>query len=271
MTAPVRAPNASSPTPTYGPRAGTEAPLRMLMNNLDPEVAEKPWRARASMSARPRRRELGLVRQYRAACAISTRRDPCCAVGQAGGRVPHSCDAPRVVIANSTLAALGDWEHFNELDRQGHDDVRPDDRRSCSYRTERGDRAREPTRLRRDAPAIMAAAWQAAGSTAGRAAGRRAAARRDHGPGLCLPRECSPSSIEFRCAPATSDRQARDSTRRWRSSPRSSGTRNRVGRGFWATTPTCCPTVPPRGADRLRHRPDLRARSHQRYRTRAGP
>jgi hypothetical protein len=39
----------------------TEAPLRMLMNNLDPEVAERPrrlWRHR------PRRPELGGIRRH---------------------------------------------------------------------------------------------------------------------------------------------------------------------------------------------------------------
>ena len=37
----------------------TEAPLRMLMNNLDPDVAEKPERARRLWRHRPRRARLG--------------------------------------------------------------------------------------------------------------------------------------------------------------------------------------------------------------------
>jgi urocanate hydratase len=37
----------------------TEAPLRMLMNNLDPEVAERPGRAGRLWRHRPRRPRLG--------------------------------------------------------------------------------------------------------------------------------------------------------------------------------------------------------------------
>ena len=66
----------------------TEAPLRMLMNNLDPEVAENPHRARRLRRHRPRRAQLGMLRRDRRGAARARRRrvaaDP---VGQAGRRV----------------------------------------------------------------------------------------------------------------------------------------------------------------------------------------
>ena len=50
----------------------TEAPLRMLMNNLDPEVAEKPRRARRLRRHRPRRAQLGVLRPHRRRAAASS-------------------------------------------------------------------------------------------------------------------------------------------------------------------------------------------------------
>ena len=99
----------------------TEAPLRMLMNNLDPEVAERPedlvvyggigraardWRSYHQLVAALRRLgddESLLVQS-----------------GQPVGIFKTHRDAPRVLIANSNLVPRwSTWEHFNELDRQG--------------------------------------------------------------------------------------------------------------------------------------------------------
>ena len=99
----------------------TEAPFRMLQNNLDPEVAERP-------------EELvvygGIGRAARDwACydaileTLRTLGDDETLLVQSGkpvGVFPTHPDAPRVLIANSNLVpAWPNWEHFNELDRKG--------------------------------------------------------------------------------------------------------------------------------------------------------
>ncbi len=99
----------------------TEAPLRMLMNNLDPEVAEKPG-------------ELvvygGIGRAARTwedfdriTAALKTLADDETLLVQSGKPVgvfrTHK-DAPRVLIANSNLVPRwATWEHFHDLDRKG--------------------------------------------------------------------------------------------------------------------------------------------------------
>ena len=114
----VRAPRGS----TLSARSWlTEAPLRMLMNNLDPEVAERPgdlvvyggigraarnWECFDAIVATLRRLgddETLLVQS-----------------GKPVGVFRTHVDAPRVLIANSNLVPhWATWEHFNELDRRG--------------------------------------------------------------------------------------------------------------------------------------------------------
>ncbi|QCO68163.2 urocanate hydratase [Luteimonas yindakuii] len=99
----------------------TEAPFRMLQNNLDPEVAERP-------------EDLvvygGIGRAARDwACfdaildTLKTLGDDETLLVQSGkpvGVFRTHADAPRVLIANSNLVpAWANWEHFNELDRKG--------------------------------------------------------------------------------------------------------------------------------------------------------
>lgn len=99
----------------------TEAPLRLLMNNLDPDVAEHP-------------EELvvygGIGRAARNwACydkiveTLSSLQSDQTLIVQSGKPVAvlnTHADAPRVLIANSNLVpAWANWEHFNELDRKG--------------------------------------------------------------------------------------------------------------------------------------------------------
>ena len=99
----------------------TEAPLRMLMNNLDAEVAEKP-------------RELvvygGIGRAARdwasydrIVAALRELEDDETLLVQSGkpvGVFRTHADAPRVLIANSNLVPhWATWEHFHELDRKG--------------------------------------------------------------------------------------------------------------------------------------------------------
>ena len=68
----------------------TEAPLRMLMNNLDPEVAEKPSELVVYGGiGRAARDWESFDRIVAALRALEGRRDAAGAVGQAGRRVPH--------------------------------------------------------------------------------------------------------------------------------------------------------------------------------------
>ena len=99
----------------------TEAPLRMLMNNLHPDVAENPhelvvyggigraartWSDFDAMVATLKdldADETMIVQSGRPVAVIKT----------------HT-DAPRVLIANSNLVPhWATWDHFNELDKKG--------------------------------------------------------------------------------------------------------------------------------------------------------
>ena len=99
----------------------TEAPLRMLMNNLDAEVAENP-------------NELvvygGIGRAARTwddfdriVSTLKTLGDEETLLVQSGkpvGVFRTHADAPRVLIANSNIVPhWANWDHFNELDKKG--------------------------------------------------------------------------------------------------------------------------------------------------------
>jgi urocanate hydratase len=99
----------------------TEAPLRMLMNNLDPQVAENPdelvvyggiGRAARNWECFDR-----IVESLRALAADETL---LIQSGKPVGVFRTHEDAPRVLLANSNLVPKwATWEHFNELDRRG--------------------------------------------------------------------------------------------------------------------------------------------------------
>jgi urocanate hydratase len=99
----------------------TEAALRMLMNNLDPEVAERPEDLVVYGGIGRAARDWAC---YDAIVATLRRlRDDQTLLVQSGKPVgvftTHE-DAPRVLIANSNLVPhWATWEHFHELDRKG--------------------------------------------------------------------------------------------------------------------------------------------------------
>jgi urocanate hydratase len=99
----------------------TEAPLRMLMNNLDPEVAERPAELVVYGGIGKAARNWQCYEQIVA--ALRQLRDDETLLIQSGkpvGVFRTHADAPRVLLANSNLVARwADWEHFNELDRKG--------------------------------------------------------------------------------------------------------------------------------------------------------
>ena len=99
----------------------TEAPMRMLMNNLHPDVAENPhelvvyggigraarnWEAFDQIVASLKELEVDetlLVQSGKPVGVFQTHKD-----------------APRVLIANSNLVPnWANWDHFNELDKKG--------------------------------------------------------------------------------------------------------------------------------------------------------
>jgi len=99
----------------------TEAPLRMLMNNLDPEVAERPEElvvyGGIGKAARNRQCLDRIVETLKELDADETL---LVQSGKPVGVFRTHADAPRVLIANSNLVpAWANWEHFRELDRKG--------------------------------------------------------------------------------------------------------------------------------------------------------
>ncbi|TXL80485.1 urocanate hydratase [Vineibacter terrae] len=99
----------------------TEAPLRMLMNNLDPDVAENPGElvvyggiGRAARDWESFDRIAVALRRLEADQTLLVQS------GKPVGVFRTHADAPRVLIANSNLVPhWATWEHFNELDRKG--------------------------------------------------------------------------------------------------------------------------------------------------------
>lgn len=99
----------------------TEAALRMLMNNLDPDVAEKPGElvvyggiGRAARTWEDFDRIVASLRSLEADETLLVQS------GKPVGIFRTHADAPRVLIANSNLVpAYANWEHFHELDKAG--------------------------------------------------------------------------------------------------------------------------------------------------------
>ncbi len=99
----------------------TEAPMRMLMNNLDPDVAERPedlvvyggigraarnWESFDQIVATLKRLEANETLLIQS--------------GKPVGVFRTHADAPRVLLANSNLVPRwATWDHFHELDRKG--------------------------------------------------------------------------------------------------------------------------------------------------------
>lgn len=99
----------------------TEAPLRMLMNNLDPDVAENPHELVVYGGIGRAARDWAAYDRIVAALrALEDDESLLIQSGKPVGVFRTHPDAPRVLIANSNLVAhWADWEHFNALDAQG--------------------------------------------------------------------------------------------------------------------------------------------------------
>ena len=99
----------------------TEAPLRMLMNNLHPDVAENPHElvvyggiGRAARTWDDFDRIVAALKDLEEDQTLLVQS------GKPVGVFRTHADAPRVLIANSNLVPhWATWAHFNELDRKG--------------------------------------------------------------------------------------------------------------------------------------------------------
>ncbi len=125
----------AKPSPVAGPRVVraprgnkltcgswlTEAPYRMIQNNLDPEVAEHPDRlvvyggiGKAARNWEAFDRILSVLTRLKDDESLLVQS------GKPVGVFKTHVDAPRVLIANSNLVPhWATWEHFHELDRKG--------------------------------------------------------------------------------------------------------------------------------------------------------
>jgi urocanate hydratase len=99
----------------------TEAPMRMLMNNLHPDVAERPEElvvyggiGRAARDWESYDRIVATLKRLDADQTLLVQS------GKPVGVFKTHPDAPRVLLANSNLVPQwANWEHFGELDRAG--------------------------------------------------------------------------------------------------------------------------------------------------------
>jgi len=99
----------------------TEAPYRMIQNNLDPEVAEKPEQLIVYGGIGRAARNWDCYDKI-LECLKALEDDESLLIqsGKPVGVFKTHVDAPRVLIANSNLVpAWSNWEHFHELDRKG--------------------------------------------------------------------------------------------------------------------------------------------------------
>lgn len=99
----------------------TEAPMRMLMNNLHPDVAENPHElvvyggiGRAARTWKDFDTIVATLKDLEADETLVVQS------GRPVAVVKTHEDAPRVLIANSNLVPhWANWDHFNELDKKG--------------------------------------------------------------------------------------------------------------------------------------------------------
>ena len=195
--------------------------MRMLMNNLHPDVAENPHELVVYGGiGRAARTWEDFDRIVASAEGSGGRRDAAGAVGQAGRRLPHPCGrAARADRQFQPGAALGDLGPFQRARSQGPGDVRPDDRRVVDLHRHPGHRAGHLRDLRRGRPPAL---WRRPEGPLdpdrrARRHGRRAAAGGGDGRRLLPGGRMRRDPHRFPPAHPLCRRQGADaSTRRWR-------------------------------------------------------
>jgi urocanate hydratase len=98
-----------------------EAALRMLLNNLDPAVAENPRELVVYGGSGKAARNWDCLRAIvKTLINLEETETLLVASGKPVGVFPSHKDAPRVLIANSNLVgAWSNWDHFRDLERKG--------------------------------------------------------------------------------------------------------------------------------------------------------
>ncbi|MBS0522720.1 MAG: urocanate hydratase [Proteobacteria bacterium] len=192
----------------------TEAPMRMLMNNLDPDVAEKPGElvvyggvGRAARDWQSFDRIVASLRSLEADQTLLVQS------GKPVGIFRTHADAPRVLIANSNLVPRwATWEHFNELDRKGLMMFGQMTAGSWIYIGSQGIvQGTYETFVemgRQHYGGNLAGRWILTAGLGGMGGAQPLAATMAGA--SCLAIECRPSSIEFRLRTGYLDRQAKD-------------------------------------------------------------
>ena len=131
--------------------------MRMLMNNLDPQVAEAPEElvvyggiGRAARDWESFDRIVETLKRLKEDETLLVQS------GKPVGVFRTHADAPRVLIANSNLVPKwADWDAFPRIGSQGADDVRPDDGRQLDLYRHPGHRPGHLRDLRRDGPPAL--------------------------------------------------------------------------------------------------------------------
>jgi urocanate hydratase len=192
----------------------TEAPMRMLMNNLDPDVAEKPGElvvyggvGRAARDWQSFDRIVASLRSLEADQTLLVQS------GKPVGIFRTHPDAPRVLIANSNLVPRwATWEHFNELDRKGLMMFGQMTAGSWIYIGSQGIvQGTYETFVemgRQHFGGSLAGRWILTAGLGGMGGAQPMAATMAGA--SCLAIECRPSSIEFRLRTGYLDKQAKD-------------------------------------------------------------
>src|SRR5215470_338196 len=192
----------------------TEAPMRMLMNNLDPDVAEKPGELVVYGGiGRAARDWESFDRIVAALKRLENDQTLLVQSGKPVGVFRTHPDAPRVLIANSNI--VPHWatlEHFNDLDRKGLMMFGQMTAGSWIYIGSQGilqgTYETFAEMARRHYGGSLAGRWILTAGLGGMGGAQPLAATMAGA--CCLAVECRPSSIEFRLRTGYLDSQAKD-------------------------------------------------------------
>src|SRR5580698_4324601 len=192
----------------------TEAPLRMLMNNLDPEVAERPGELVVYGGIGRAARDWDSFDRIGAALRrLEPDETLLVQSGKPVGVFQTHADAPRVLIANSNLVPhWANWDVFHALDRKGLMMYGQMTAGSWIYIGSQGIVQGTYETFaelgRRHYGGSLAGRWILTAGLGGMGGAQPMAATMAGA--SCLAIECRPSSIEFRLRTGYVDCQAKD-------------------------------------------------------------
>ena len=224
----------------------TEAAYRMIQNNLDPEVAERPEElvvyGGIGRAARDWKSYDAILESLR---NLGDDETLLVQSGKPVGIFPSHADAPRVLIANSNLVpAWANWEHFNELDRKGLMMYGQMTAGSWIYIGSQGIvQGTYETFVemgRQHFGGSLKGKWILTAGLGGMGGAQPLAASLAGASSLTI--ECRQSCIDFRLRTRYVDEQATDWTMRWRGSKSTPPPARRSRSRCLATPPRSCPS-----------------------------